>query len=216
MCAGARRSSQVGVRREGIPWRDLPRRQFGPWQPVWKRHRHYAADGRWGPGSSPGSGPGAGRCRCSRAGRLPWWFLGLDASRGAHEPAVQSAPTVESVQGLTVDTQGNTNSIKSNTTANRSNRLVRMRAHRGPGSCRKILAYTMVLSFRPRCPLARDGGRIPGRNIGDLAGWVIGKGLPGLEFGVGDHPFSHAERRVAGCQGQSGGCRLSVGLAGNR
>lgn len=33
--------------RTGIPWRDLPREQFGPWQTAWKRHRRYAADGTW-------------------------------------------------------------------------------------------------------------------------------------------------------------------------
>ena len=33
--------------RTGVPWRDLPRAQFGPWQTVWKRHRRYAADGTW-------------------------------------------------------------------------------------------------------------------------------------------------------------------------
>ena len=33
--------------RTGIPWRDLPRSEFGPWQTVWKRHRRYAADGTW-------------------------------------------------------------------------------------------------------------------------------------------------------------------------
>lgn len=33
--------------RTGIPWRDLPREQFGPWQTVWKRHRRYATDGTW-------------------------------------------------------------------------------------------------------------------------------------------------------------------------
>jgi len=33
--------------RTGIPWRDLPRDQFGPWQTVWKRHRRYAGDGTW-------------------------------------------------------------------------------------------------------------------------------------------------------------------------
>ncbi|MBU8579423.1 transposase [Brevibacterium luteolum] len=33
--------------RTGIPWRDLPRERFGPWQSVWKRHRRYAADGTW-------------------------------------------------------------------------------------------------------------------------------------------------------------------------
>ena len=33
--------------RTGIPWRDLPREAFGPWQTVWKRHRRYAADGTW-------------------------------------------------------------------------------------------------------------------------------------------------------------------------
>ena len=31
--------------RTGIPWRDLPRESFGPWQTVWKRHRRYAGDG---------------------------------------------------------------------------------------------------------------------------------------------------------------------------
>jgi len=33
--------------RTGIPWRDLPRQQFGPWQTVWKRHRRFAEDGTW-------------------------------------------------------------------------------------------------------------------------------------------------------------------------
>ena len=33
--------------RTGIPWRDLPRERFGPWQTVWKRHRRYAGDGTW-------------------------------------------------------------------------------------------------------------------------------------------------------------------------
>ncbi len=33
--------------RTGIPWRDLPRSEFGPWQTVWKRHRRYAGDGTW-------------------------------------------------------------------------------------------------------------------------------------------------------------------------
>ena len=33
--------------RTGVPWRDLPRAQFGPWQTVWKRHRRYAVDGTW-------------------------------------------------------------------------------------------------------------------------------------------------------------------------
>ncbi|WP_061917818.1 transposase, partial [Dietzia papillomatosis] len=33
--------------RAGIPWRDLPRDEFGPWQTVWKRHARYARDGTW-------------------------------------------------------------------------------------------------------------------------------------------------------------------------
>ena len=33
--------------RTGIPWRDLPREEYGPWQTVWKRHRRYAEDGTW-------------------------------------------------------------------------------------------------------------------------------------------------------------------------
>src|SRR5690606_5198412 len=33
--------------RTGIPWRDLPREVFGPWQTVWKRHKKFAYDGTW-------------------------------------------------------------------------------------------------------------------------------------------------------------------------
>jgi len=33
--------------RTGIPWRDLPRERFGPWQTVWKRHRRFTGDGTW-------------------------------------------------------------------------------------------------------------------------------------------------------------------------
>src|SRR5699024_6763135 len=33
--------------RTGIPWRDLPREWFGPWQTVWKRHYLYARLGVW-------------------------------------------------------------------------------------------------------------------------------------------------------------------------
>lgn len=35
------------IYRTGIPWRDLPRDEYGPWQTVWKRHRRYSADGTW-------------------------------------------------------------------------------------------------------------------------------------------------------------------------
>lgn len=33
--------------RTGIPWRDLPREPFGPWQTVWKRHHRFTIDGTW-------------------------------------------------------------------------------------------------------------------------------------------------------------------------
>ncbi|MEK8225025.1 IS5 family transposase [Oerskovia sp. M15] len=33
--------------RTGIPWRDLPREAFGPWQTVWKGHKRFADDGTW-------------------------------------------------------------------------------------------------------------------------------------------------------------------------
>ncbi|CAM3755755.1 Transposase [Occultella aeris] len=33
--------------RTGIPWRDLPREAFGPWQTAWKRHKTFAGDGTW-------------------------------------------------------------------------------------------------------------------------------------------------------------------------
>ena len=33
--------------RTGIPWRDLPREAFGPWQTAWKRHKTFSYDGTW-------------------------------------------------------------------------------------------------------------------------------------------------------------------------
>lgn len=33
--------------RIGIPSRDLPPCQFGPWRTVWKRHPRYAGEGTW-------------------------------------------------------------------------------------------------------------------------------------------------------------------------
>ena len=30
----------------GMAWRDMPS-EFGPWQPIWKRHRRYSGDGTW-------------------------------------------------------------------------------------------------------------------------------------------------------------------------
>ncbi|WP_374220845.1 transposase [Dietzia sp. KRD202] len=32
--------------RAGIPWRDVPRKEFGSWKTVWKRHARYR-DGTW-------------------------------------------------------------------------------------------------------------------------------------------------------------------------
>ncbi|MBB1051200.1 transposase [Dietzia sp. CW19] len=52
--AGASVSRQPQGRRRhhlplpaGIPRRDLPHEEFGPWQTVWKRHARYAEDGTW-------------------------------------------------------------------------------------------------------------------------------------------------------------------------
>ena len=33
--------------RTGVPGRDLPRSEFGPWQTVWKRHHRFSLDGTW-------------------------------------------------------------------------------------------------------------------------------------------------------------------------
>lgn len=33
--------------RTGVPWRDLPRSEFGPWQTVWKRHHRWSLDGTY-------------------------------------------------------------------------------------------------------------------------------------------------------------------------
>src|SRR5690625_4235581 len=59
--------------RTGIPWRDLPREEFGPWQTVWKRHARYARDGTWArlTSSSPASPSFASLSRSSLARRRP-------------------------------------------------------------------------------------------------------------------------------------------------
>ena len=47
---GAHRRVVEGIAyrfRTGIPWRDLPREQFGPSQTGRKRHRRFAGDGTW-------------------------------------------------------------------------------------------------------------------------------------------------------------------------
>ncbi len=45
--ADHRRIVEGIIYRTCVPWRDLPRDAFGPWQTVWKRHRKWAADGTW-------------------------------------------------------------------------------------------------------------------------------------------------------------------------
>lgn len=78
--------------RTGIPWRDLPRDQFGPWQTVWKRHYLYARLGVWDrvhaaliSGEPVGSGVRA------------WWRLQTGEAVGA----VGGFPTLQGPQSDT-------------------------------------------------------------------------------------------------------------------
>ncbi|MGW7170850.1 hypothetical protein ACWGH3_37355 [Streptomyces sp. NPDC054884] len=67
-----------------MPWRNLPREGFGPWQPVWKRHRGWAADGSSGTASrakdrrlrQATSLEQTGRCsaRTTHSASTPEWF----------------------------------------------------------------------------------------------------------------------------------------------
>ncbi|WP_199219501.1 transposase [Corynebacterium liangguodongii] len=77
--------------RTDIPWRVLPREEYGPWQTVWKRHRRYRADGTidwkasvdaWARG-----GRGLARMRSWMNVRFPW------PSSGAEwPPGITSTP----------------------------------------------------------------------------------------------------------------------------
>jgi len=70
--------------RTGIPWRDLPREQFGPWQTVWKRHRRYAGDGTWDTVLA------ALLARADAAGKIEW-TVSVDATiNRAHQHATNT------------------------------------------------------------------------------------------------------------------------------
>ncbi|GJF01842.1 hypothetical protein PSD17_08060 [Pseudonocardia sp. D17] len=70
--------------RTGIPWRDLPREQFGLWQTVWKRHRRYAGDGTWDKVLA------ALLARADAAGKIEW-TVSVDATiNRAHQHATNT------------------------------------------------------------------------------------------------------------------------------
>jgi transposase len=69
--------------RTGIPWRDLPREQFGPWQTVWKRHRRYAGDGTWDKVLA------ALLARADAAGKIEWT---VSVDSGVHQGGVRPGP----------------------------------------------------------------------------------------------------------------------------
>lgn len=70
--------------RTGIPWRDLPHEQFGPWQTVWKRHRRYAGDGTWDTVLA------ALLARADAAGKIEW-TVSVDATiNRAHQHATNT------------------------------------------------------------------------------------------------------------------------------
>lgn len=69
--------------RTGIPWRDLPREQYGPWQTVWKRHRSCARRGV-GPCALPRHLPGGPRGEVD-------WAVSIDATiNRAHQHATNT------------------------------------------------------------------------------------------------------------------------------
>jgi transposase len=73
--------------RTGIPWRDVPREQFGPWQTVWKRHRRFAGDGTWDKVLT------ALQAQADAAGTVDW-RVSVDATinRGHQQAGVHPAP----------------------------------------------------------------------------------------------------------------------------
>ena len=70
--------------RTGIPWRDLPREQFGPWQTVWKRHRRFAGDGTWD------KVLGALLAQADAAGDLDWTVSVGSTINRAHQHATNT------------------------------------------------------------------------------------------------------------------------------
>ncbi|GAB3557232.1 hypothetical protein GCM10027344_04500 [Spelaeicoccus albus] len=79
--------------RTGIPWRDLPREQFGPWQTVWKRHRRYAGDGTWDRVLTQIL------AEADTAGKIDW-AVSIDATIArAHQHATNTPPVLSRTHG---------------------------------------------------------------------------------------------------------------------
>jgi len=84
--------------RTGIPWRDLPREQFGPWQTVWKRHRRFAGDGTWD------RVLGVLLSQADAAGDLDWTVSVDSTINRAHQHATNTTRP-ENATGGTVESQ---------------------------------------------------------------------------------------------------------------
>jgi len=84
--------------RTGIPWRDLPREQFGPWQTVWKRHRRFAGDGTWD------RVLGMLLSQADAAGDLDWTVSVDSTINRAHQHATNTTRP-ENATGGTVESQ---------------------------------------------------------------------------------------------------------------
>ena len=94
----SRYSQPPSSSRSRIPWRDLPREQFGPWQTVWKRHRRFAGDGTWD------RVLGVLLSQADAAGDLDWTVSVDSTINRAHQHATNTTRP-ENATGGTVESQ---------------------------------------------------------------------------------------------------------------
>jgi transposase len=80
--------------RTGVPWRDLPREQFGPWQTVWKRHRRFSVDGTWDRVLT------ALQCEADRHGELDWRVAVDSTINRAHQHATNTRRPEQDTGGV--------------------------------------------------------------------------------------------------------------------
>ncbi|WP_201274531.1 transposase [Mycolicibacterium sp. CH28] len=117
--------------RTGIPWRDLPRAEFGPWQTVWKRHRRYAGDGTWDGVLI------ALLAMADTTGRLDW-TVSIDATiNRAHQHATNTTRPDQDTGGWVELHESATARVR--TRRSRHWTLARRADHQDPGKSRGVV-----------------------------------------------------------------------------
>ncbi|GGQ32685.1 DDE transposase [Streptomyces griseomycini] len=88
--------------RTGIPWRDLPREAFGPWQTVWKRHRRWAADGTWD------TVPAQLTAQADSVNGIDWTVAVDSTINRAHQHATNTARPEKDISAVTCQSKNET------------------------------------------------------------------------------------------------------------